>query len=97
MENRIKYILLKTLNEDGNISNLEKTGYQYATIAKEYSRLINDGLIEINEKMIFVLSEEGKKELKAMKEQQKIDKDWKIEPYVKYKTEKMNKYDIFIE
>ena len=55
MENRIKYILLKTLNEDGNISNLEKTGYQYATIAKEYSRLINDGLIEINEKMIFVL------------------------------------------
>lgn len=97
MKNRIKYILLKTLNEDGNISNLEKAGYQYAAIAKEYSRLINDGLIEINEKMVFVLSEEGKRVLETMEEQQKIDKDWKIEPYVKYKTEKMNKYDIYIE
>lgn len=47
MDIRIRYLLLKILNENGNIANLEKAGYQYATIAKEYSKLINEGLIYI--------------------------------------------------
>ena len=97
MDIRMRYLLLKMLNENGNIANLEKAGYQYAAIAKEYSKLINEGLITINDKLAFVLSEEGNLELIRLENENKRTGKWKIEPYVKYKVDKMNEYDIFIE
>lgn len=97
MDIRIRYLLLKILNENGNIANLEKAGYQYATIAKEYSKLINEGLIIINDKLEFVLSEEGNLALIKLENENKRAGKWKIEPYVKYKVDKIGKYDIFIE
>lgn len=97
MDTRIRYLLLKILNENGNIANLEKAGYQYASVAKEYSKLINEGLIIINDQLTFVLSEAGKLELLRLENDNKQGGKWKIEPYIKYKTDKMNKYDIFIE
>lgn len=97
MDIRIRYLLLKILNENGNIANLEKAGYQYATIAKEYSKLINEGLIIINDKLEFVLSEEGNLALIKLENENKRAGKWKIEPYVKYKVNKIGKYDIFIE
>lgn len=95
--NTIKFLLLKVLNENGNIANLEKAGYQYAIIAQEYSRLINDGLIIINDQLDFVLSEAGKSELGKLENEFKRAGQWKIEPYVKFKVDQMDKYDIFIE
>ena len=97
MDIRIRYLLLKILNENGNIANLEKAGYQYATIAKEYSKLINEGLIIINDKLEFVLSEAGNLALIKLGNENKRAGKWKIEPYVKYKVDKIGKYDIFIE
>ena len=97
MDIRMRYLLLKMLNENGNIANLEKAGYQYAAIAKEYSKLINEGLITINDKLAFVLSEEGNLVLIRLENENKRTGKWKIEPYVKYKVDKMDKYDIFIE
>lgn len=97
MDIRIRYLLLKILNEDGNITNLEKAGYQYAAIAREYSKLINEGFIVANDKLVFVLSEEGSLELIRLENENKRTGKWKIEPYVKYKVDKMDKYDIFIE
>ena len=97
MDNRIRYLLLKILNENGNIANLEKAGYQYAAIAKEYSKLINEGLIIIDAKLEFVLSEKGNLELIKLENEKNRTGKWKIEPYVKYKVDKMDKYDIFIE
>ena len=63
MEKRIKMLLLKYLETDGNIANLEKAGYSYAMIAREYSKLINEELIIPNENLRFVLSEKGLEEL----------------------------------
>ena len=97
MDIRIRYLLLKILNENGNIANLEKAGYQYATIAKEYSKLINEGLIIINDKLEFVLSEAGNLALIKLENENKREGKWKIETYVKYKVDKIGKYDIFIE
>ena len=97
MDIRIRYLLLKILNENGNIANLEKAGYQYATIAKEYSKLINEGLIIINDKLEFVLSEAGNLALIKLENENKRAGKGKIEPYVKYKVDKIGKYDIFIE
>ena len=97
MDIRIRYLLLKILNENGNIANLEKAGYQYATIAKEYSKLINEGLIIINDKLEFVLSEAGNLALIKLENENKRAGKWKIEPYVKYKVDKIGKYEIFIE
>lgn len=97
MDDRIKYVLLKVLNTNGNIDNIEKAGYQYAQIASAYSEIINENLVVPNEKLEFVLSEKGKVELKRLAEIINKNGNWKIEPYVEYKIEKMGKYDIFIE
>lgn len=97
MENRIRLLLLKILKENRNIANLEKAGYQYASIAKEYSRLINEGIIILNDELQFVLSEKGELELKKLEVEIGNNGKWKIEPYVKYKVDKIDKYDIFIE
>ena len=48
MDRRIRLILLKLLNENGNISNLEKSGYSFYEIASEYSKLINEDFITSN-------------------------------------------------
>lgn len=44
MEQRLKYMLLKILDSDGNVDSLEKAGYQYASIANAYSQIINENL-----------------------------------------------------
>ena len=93
----IRRLLLKVLSENGNVDALERAGYQYASIANEYSQLINDNLIVANDKMQFVLSEKGRLELKKLNEEINSTGRWRIEPYVKYKSDKMDKYDIFIE
>lgn len=97
MEDRLRMLLLKILDDNGNITNLEKAGYQYVTIAKEYSKLINEELVILNQKLQFVLSEKGKIELESLKE--KINKNgyWKIDAFDKYKVDKIGIYDIFIE
>ena len=59
--------------------------------------LLNEGLIVANDKLAFVLSEEGSLELIRLENENKRMGKWKIEPYVKYKVDKMDKYDIFIE
>ena len=51
----------------------------------------------MNDKLAFVLSEEGSLELIRLENENKRTGKWKIEPYVKYKVDKMDKYDIFIE
>lgn len=97
MEKRIKMLLLKYLETDGNIANLEKAGYSYAMIAREYSKLINEELIIPNENLRFVLSEKGLEELDKLISESRDKKEWTIEPYAKYKVDKMSKYDIYIE
>lgn len=97
MSDRIRMLLLKLLNEDMNIDSLEKAGYQYSMIANEYSKLINEKLIIVNDKLKFILSDKGKSELQKLCEYFNSAGKWKIEPYIKYKTDKINKYDIFIE
>lgn len=97
MNDRIKMFLLKLLNEDKDISRLEKIGYKYSEIANEYSKLINEKYIIVNDKFKFVLSDAGHIELQKLIEYFNNTKEWEIEPYVKYKTEKLDKYDIFLE
>ena len=97
MDDRIKYMLLKVLNVEGNVDALEKAGYQYAQIANAYSQIINDKLVELNSRDKFVLSDLGKQEMEKLANKIKEDATWKIDPYIKYKIEKMDKYDIFIE
>ena len=97
MDDRIKYMLLKVLSVEGNVDALEKAGYQYAQLAIAYSCIINDKLVELNSRDKFVLSDLGKQEMEKLANKIKEDATWKIEPYIKYKIEKMDKYDIFIE
>ena len=97
MNSRIRMLLLKLLNEDMNIDSLEKAGYQYSMIANEYSKLINEKLIIVNDELKFILSDKGQLELQKLCEYFNSTGEWKIEPYVKYKAEKLDKYDIFIE
>lgn len=97
MEERLKLLLLKIIRDNGNIESLEKAGYQYATIAMSYSRLINEKYIEVNKNLEFVLAEKGYKELELLQTMIKKTGKWEIEPFTKYKIDKMNKYDIFIE
>ena len=91
-----RLILLKLLNENGTITNLEKTGYSFYEIASEYSRLINEGFIVSNGNN-FILSKKGLSELKNAQKTLKENKNWKIYPYLKYKIDKINNYDIYIE
>lgn len=51
----------------------------------------------MNNKDKFVISDLGKREMERLANKIKNDAAWKIEPYIKYKIEKMDKYDIFIE
>lgn len=97
MEERITYLLLKALRDDANISNLEKAGYDYVSIASQYSKLINDQFIIPNEDLQFVLSKKGVEEMKRLEEKIIRAGNWKIEPYVKHKIKRMNKYEIFLE
>ena len=97
MNNRIRMLLLKILSENGNIANIEKAGYQYALIASEYSKLINEELIIPNEDLQFVLSDKGNMELERLKLEINKSGNWKIDSFERYKIDKMNKYDIFIE
>ncbi|WP_455036206.1 hypothetical protein [Leptotrichia massiliensis] len=96
MDRRIRLILLKLLNENGNISNLEKSGYSFYEIASEYSKLINEDFITSNGNN-FILSEKGLSELENAKKIFKESKNWKIYPYLKYKINKTDKYEIYIE
>lgn len=97
MENRIRMLLLKYIEIDGNIVNLEKAGYSFSAIAKEYSKLINESLVVPDENLNFVLSEKGSQELDKLTVEISNSKEWRIEPFVKYKKDKMSKYDIYIE
>lgn len=97
MNNRIRMLLLKILSENGNIANIEKAGYQYALIASEYSKLINEELIIPNEDLQFVLSDKGNMELERLKLEINKGGNWKIDSFERCKIDKMNKYDIFIE
>jgi len=97
MDDRMKYILLKILSEKGNVDGLEKTGYQYAQIARAYSMIINEGLVVPDESMKLHISEKGYEEMLMLRENLCKRGKWKIEPYIEYMVEKMGKYDIFIE
>lgn len=97
MEKRVRVLLLKYLEMDGDITNVEKFGYSYATIAKEYSRLINEEMIVSDNNCHFILSEKGKRELNRLYTEVYKDKRVIIEPYAKYKIERLGKYDIYIE
>lgn len=97
MEDRLRMLLLKILDDNGNIANLEKAGYQYVTIAKEYSKLINEELVIPDQNLQFVLSEKGNIELERLIEKVNRSGDWKIDAFDKYKIDKLGKYDIFIE
>ena len=97
MDDRMKYMLLKILSTEGNVDALEKAGYQYAQIASAYSQIINERLVVIDDNQRFVLSDKGKKEMERLAEKIKNEAIWKIEPYIEYKIEKMDIYDIFIE
>lgn len=97
MDDRIRYMLLKLLSTEGNVDSLEKAGYQYAQIASAYSQIINEQLIIMDERQKFILSDIGLEEMQRLANKIKDEAIWKIEPYVEYKIEKMDKYDIFIE
>ncbi len=72
MEDRMRYMLLRVLSVGGDIDSLEKAGYQYADIAREYSKIINDGLIVVDKELRFIVSEKGYEALKHLEE--KINK-----------------------
>lgn len=97
MDDSIRLLLLKIVDDNGNISNLEKAGYQYSEIAHEYSKLINEELIIANSSLQFELSDKGKDELQYIKADKDMRGRWKIEAYGKFRIDKMGKYDIFIE
>jgi hypothetical protein len=97
MDERLKLMLLKVLDKGGNVDSLEKAGYQYAEIASSYSKIINDELVIPNDDLHFILSDKGKIELEKLGSEINSSGKWKIESYIEYKIEKMNKYDIFIE
>ena len=96
MNNRIRLLLLKALHDNADITTLVKAGYQYAEIAEEYSKLINDKMIIIDDNMEFTISDKGECELKRLEDERK-NGDWKIEPYASYKIDKMSKFDVYIE
>ena len=97
MNERIRMLLLQALEQEGDIGNLEKAGYQYAEIAEEYSRLINEGLILLDSYSGVRISKKGYQIMEEIKERLNRNGTWKIEPYVKYKTKKLGRFDIFIE
>lgn len=97
MGNRLRLLLLNYIESEGNIANLEKSGYSYATIAKEYSRLINEKMLVVNEQLNFELSDKGYMELERLVSEMKKLGRVEIEPFNKYKTEKIDKYEIYIE
>ncbi len=97
MDDKIKLLLLKLLKEDGDISNIEKAGYQYSSIANTYSKLINEKFIIPNENLEFVLTEKGFSELQNLQDKIVSKGKWEIEPFIKFKVDKIDKYDIFIE
>ena len=97
MEDKIRLLLLRYIESEGNIANLEKSGYSYATIAKEYSKLINEELIVANRQLEFELSDKGYIELQKLDLEIKKRGILEIEPFNKYKVQKLDKYDIYIE
>lgn len=97
MDERLKLMLLKVLDKGGNVDSLEKAGYQYAEIASSYSKIINDELVIPTDDLCFILSHKGKIELEKLGSEINSSGKWKIESYIEYKIQKMNKYDIFIE
>ena len=83
MEEKIRLLLLRYIESDGNIANLEKSGYSYATIAKEYSKLINDEMIVPNDILEFELSDKGYMELQRLDLEMKRNGIIEIEPFNK--------------
>ena len=97
MNDRLRLLLLQALEQNTDIGTLEKAGYQYAEIAEEYSKLINEGLIALDSHIGYYVSEKGWEVMNRMKNKLNKTGKWKIEPYAKYKTEKMGRFDIYIE
>lgn len=96
MNNKLKLILLKLIEQDGNISNIVKLGYQYSEIATCYSELINDNYIVPNESLAFILSKKGIDMKKEIEETLENDAKIKIEPYIEYRITKMDIFDVFL-
>ena len=95
MEEKFKWLLLKSIKDNSNISNIVRLGYTYAYIAQEYSKLINNGMVVIDGYMNFVLSDSGIEEFNRLNDiMKKINH---IEPLVECRVEKINKFDVFIE
>lgn len=97
MDEKIRLLLLNTVAVNGNVASLEKIGYSYPYIAKIYSQLINEELLIPNEDLIFIVSPKGKIEIDRLKKVVHKKKQWIIEPYIQFKVDKIDKYDIFIE
>ncbi len=94
---KLKRFLLISMIENNDISFLENIGYTYLEIISEYHKLIEENFITIKENLSFELTEKGNSELKELNTKFYNKGNAKIELYEKYKTTKMNKYDIFIE
>lgn len=97
MEEKIRLLLLRYIESDGNVANLEKSGYSYVTIAKEYSKLINEEMIVANDQLEFELSDKGYAELQKLDYEMKKKGILTIEPFNKFKVKKIDKFDIYIE
>lgn len=95
---KLRMLLLLSIYRDSNnnIYNLKNCGFSFSEIASEYSDLINEKLV-VPDNKLFVLSENGINELNHLKTKLEKSGNFVILPYNKYKKERTNIFDIFIE
>lgn len=97
MDNKLELLLLKTIDMNKDVSCAEQVGYSYSEIALCFSELINEGYIDVDEDLNYILSDTGYNYMNVIENDVRKKGIVSIEPFAKYRIDKMSKYDIFIE
>lgn len=97
MDDKIKLFLLKGIEKHKEISCLEQVGYSYSDIVACLSDLINDGYIDVDEATNYILSDLGYEMMNELEDSFRKKGIVLVEPFAKYRIDKISKYDIFIE
>lgn len=97
MDRKLELLLFKTIEMNKDVSCAEQLGYSYSEIALCFSEMINEGYIDVDKELNYVLSDAGYKYMYDMEEDMRKKGIVSIEPFAKYRIDKMSKYDIFIE
>ena len=97
MDNKLELLLFRTIEKGDEASCVEQVGYCYSDIAFCFSEMINNGYIDVDEEWNYILSDKGYERMNEIEDLYRKKGIILIEPFAKYRIDKMSKYDIFIE